>query len=240
MRPKYRPSQIQLRKAWRLKKKGKIVKEICKALKISFSQYELNRSVFNSYFVQKKKEEKWDLDSKRTGLGLKRSTKRSANYKKGEFKLSASDIDLDQLKSYVICGFTREKIAELLGVTRNSLHNICKRSPKIAKILTTSKEDAAADLLGNNLMRIAKVHSLPDTHFASHQGDIYSREYTKYFNPNLGAIKYIMANTIGWQSESKPIAPNNKGSILRMMDDIANHEDGVGPVEETTPQPKEK
>jgi hypothetical protein len=155
--------------------------------------------------------------------------KTGANHKAGELKLNPEDIDLDVLKSYVVCGFNRDKIANLLGISRGTLWGLQKKDKDIADVLTKSIEETAADVLRNGLLMLTKEHKLRDTHFASYQGEIFTREYDKKFRPHLGAIKYILANTIGWQSETKPTTPNNKGAILRMMDEIANHEDGVGP-----------
>ena len=235
VRKKYEPTKTDLRKAWRIKQNKGTVADICSKLKIGFGQYEHNRHVFNTYFEQQKLILKNKIAARCPGKGVKsraQSKFSGPNYKSGEHKLTAGDIDTDVLKSYVICGFNRDKIAGLLGIGRTKLHMLAKESQQIDDILNKSVEDTAADVLRNGLMTLAKEHTVPDTHFASYQGDIYSREYRKHFRPHLGAIKYILANTLGWQSEAKPHVPNNKGAILRMMDDIANHEDGVGPVED--------
>jgi hypothetical protein len=228
MRKKYEPTQKDLRIAWRLKRKGKTINEIIKRLKIGYGQYERSRSKFNAYFEQQKKAEKFKSSTQGRSKTRKAPTKTSPNYKKGEKKLNPEDIDLDVLRSYVICGFNRDRIAGLLGISRGTLHLITKESEDIRDVLNKASDELAADVLRNGLLMLSKEHTVKDTHFASYQGDIYSREYNKRFRPHLGAIKYILANTIGWQSETKPQAPNNKGAILRMMDEIANHEDGVG------------
>lgn len=232
MRKKYEPSDRNLRTAWRIKKRGGTIQDIIQKLKIGYGQYERSRAVFNAYFAQQEKAEKFKKSTRGRGKAGKASTKTGANYKNGEKKLKPEDIDLDVLKSYVICGFNRQRIAELLGISRRTLLTISKESEDIADTLNKASDEMAADVLRNGLLTLCKEHELDDTYFASYQGDIFTRPYKKKFNPNLGAIRYLFANTLGWQSETKPQAPNNKGAILRMMDEIANHEDGVGPEEE--------
>lgn len=233
MRKKYEPSSRDLRTAWRIKRRGGTIQDIIQKLKIGYGQYERSRAVFNAYFAQQGKAEKFKKQSARgRGKNRKPSTETGPNYKNGEKKLNPEDIDLDVLKSYVVCGFNRQRIAELFGVSRRTLLTLSKESEEIADTLNKASDEVAADVLRNGLLTLCKEHKVRDTHFASYQGDIFSREYDKKFRPHLGAIKYILANTIGWQSENKPQAPNNKGAILRMMDEIANHEDGVGPEEE--------
>ncbi len=235
MPKKYVPSQRHLKKAWKLKQNKHTVKQICSELKIGFGQYEHNRHVFNSYYAQQKLADKNDCSNHRPGKGIKsraQSKFSGPNYKDGEQKLTPQDIDTDVLKSYVICGFSRDRIAELLGISRRKLLMIQKESKSISDILTKSVEETASDVLRNGLLTLCKTHSVKDNHFASYQGMTYKTPFDRVHRPNLGAIKYLMSNTIGWQSENKPKTENNKGAILRMMDEIANSEDGVNSVEE--------
>lgn len=236
MRHKWIPSKADILKACRIKSKGGTAKDICQKLGIGFGQYEHNRHLFNSHYEQFSKAEKFKNDLRAPSPGaVKVPPKFSGTHCRGhEQKLRPKDIDLDVLRSYVICGFNREKIAGHLGISRTKLYLLQSESPDIEYILTRGQEAAAADILKDGLMRLCKEHKVKDTHFASHQGEIYSREYDKRFRPHLGAIKYLLSNTIGWQSESKPKALNNKGAILRMMDDIAGRDDSSTPAESET------
>ena len=226
MRPKYIPTKQDFAKAWRIKQKGGTVKEIIQKLNIGFGQYEHNRHLFNSYFEQKAKTQKRIRDLRQPGRAVKNPAKFSGpNYKAGEVKLHSGDIDMDILRSYVICGFNRDKIAKLLGVSRGTLWAMQKEDKDIDAVLTKSIEETAADVLGKGLLTLCKEHKVKDTHFASYQGEIYSREYDKRFRPHLGAIKYLLGNTIGWHGEASPVGMNNKGAILQMLDEIAEDRD---------------
>lgn len=225
MRKKYTPTDRQLRIAWNIKKNKGTTADICAKLKIGRGQYAGARSVFNDYFIQSSRKEKFSKDRIKPSRAVTLQTptkKTGAYYKGGELKLKPDDINLDVLKSYVICGFNREKIATLLGISRKTLLDLSKKSPDVYRALNNAKEELAADVLQKGLIFLTRKHKIKSTHFASYQGEIFSKSFYKKFRPDLGAIKYLMANTIGWQSENKPTPPNNKGAILTMMDEIAS------------------
>lgn len=228
MREKYLPTERQLKIAWNIKKNKGNTADICRKLGIGPGQYAGARSVFNDYFIQISKQEQFKKDrikpSKAVNL-LTPTKKTGAYYKGGELKLNPEDINLDVLKSYVICGYNREKIAKLLGISRKTLLDLSKKSPDVYRALNNAKEELAADVLQKGLIFLTRKHKIKSTHFASYQGEIFSKTFYKKFRPDLAAIKYLLANTIGWQNESRPIAPNNKGTILAMMDEIASMDD---------------
>lgn len=227
---KYEPDRNELKKAWRVKRRGGTERDVIQKLGIGPGQYERARAIFNAYYRRQKLLENNRSVKRRPGKAVKTPTKTSGpNYKRGEQKLRPEDIDLDVLRSYVICGFNRDKIAGLLGISRTKLYLLMKESKEISDVINRSIEETVADVLKNGLLVLCKEHELPDTHFASYQGDIFTKDHKKKFRPHLGAIKYLFSNTVGWQSENKPKTPNNKGAILRMMDEVANHDDDVGP-----------
>jgi len=234
IRRKYIPGKRDLGKAWTIKKNGGTKAEICKRLKIKISQYEGNTQLFNSYYEQRSLEERRKNVS--TGKACKVYKKPPVNLKNGETKLDVNTIDFDILRSYVVCGFNRETIAGLLGVSRSTLYTFINKYPEVKRIFKNGEKEVLADVLKNGLLRLCKKHKLPDTHFASYMGEITSMKTKKYIDPSISAIKYLFANKLGWSSEPKNSSTNNKGAILSMLDEIHNDDEKE---EETTPHEEE-
>ena len=135
MRKKYVPTRNHLKKAWTWKRKGETVGFICKKVGITVSQYRMNTHIFNSHFKQMKKTEKFLMD-KKTFLNIDDIKLKKGNmYKNGETKLLLEDIDLELLRSYVIAGFTKEKISQLMGISRTTLYQYKDRFPEVKNII---------------------------------------------------------------------------------------------------------
>lgn len=224
-KPKFVLKNTHLRRAWTWKKKGLTKKQICEKIGIKVSQYEANTQAFNSYFRRCKQREK--LESDTTGVS-ETVHKKPPVYKNGEVKLNVDDIDVDVLKSWVVCGFNREKIASLLGVSRSTLFNFLKKHPEVERAMDNAVQDVVSDVFKNGLLKLTKDHSIPETYIGHYQGDIVTKKIRRNFRPHLNAIKYLFANTVGWSSEPRPQASNNKGAILKMLDEMANGEDDIG------------
>ncbi len=236
MRKKYIPSQRDLDRAWVWKKRKKTSKEICKKIGISPSQWELSRSIFNSYFGQQKKLEKHKEQVKRhthrdTVNDIQLKKKKNRSYKRGESKLEITDIDLDQLKAFVVCGFTRERIADLLGITRSTLQTYSKAFPHIKDVLDNEMDRATSGVV-KSMLKMTDDRMVDDTVYASYLGEIFTDKIKKHVPANGNMVKYWMANKAGWSTEPKPLKSNNKGLIIKMLDDMANHDDDVGPVDD--------
>jgi len=222
-RKKYSPSRRDLSKAWTVKKNGGQKKDICSRLGITIRNYEDNAQKFNAYFRQKRSKEQHDIST--LDPAIEATKIKPPDMKKGETKLTPNNIDYNALQSYAVLGYTQEKIAGLLGVTRSTFFTFLKKHPEIKEWMDNAVERAMDDIYRNGLLLLCKQHSLPDTHFASYMGEIVSQRTTRHFNPNLGAIKYMFANKLGWATEPKPEQSNNKGAILKMLDEINNGEE---------------
>lgn len=229
-RQSYEPSKRDLSKAWTVKKNGGTKRDICKRLGITMGQYERHTQTFNSYFAQRRNIEKFRRDSRKPA---KRAYKKPPNMRNGECKLTMDNVDLDVLRSYVVCGFNKDKIAGLLGVTRSTLYTFTKKHPKVQRIFDHSDEEVLADIYHNGLLKLCKEHELPDMIHASYRGKITTMNVKKKFNPSLNAIKYIFANKLGWSSEPTGKKSNNKGAILKMLDELANGDEDEEEKEES-------
>lgn len=229
-RKKYVPSKSEFRRAWLIKRKGGKKKDICKKLGITMAQYEMHTQTFNKYFAQSRLREKNRLTIMKPAKGIHK--KKMPRFQNGETKLDVNEINYDLLEVYVICGFNREKIASLLGVTRSTFYTFLKKNPQVQAFMDTAKERVVGGVLKEGLLRLCGVHELDDFIHASYMGEITKEKIKRQFNPNLGAIKYLTANTLGWSSEPRPDRQNNKGAILRMLDDINNGEEHQDDVKE--------
>lgn len=232
-RKKWKPTTKQLESAWKWKKRGKTNKEIAEKLGSTLGKYQKALSDFRSHFTRKKKEER-NSTVRSTLLHKKNMAEVAAskgrNYKAGERKLKVSDIDLDVLRSYVICGFNRDKIAGLMGVTRKTLWGYAKTFPDIQFILDNAQKEATKGVM-QSLLKATQGGVIEDEHVSNYLGEITKTKYKKAIPANVTAMKYWLTNTIGWGSEPKSEKSNNKGTIIRMLDNMANHEEGVGPVD---------
>ena len=235
-RPKYVPSKRDLSKAWTVKKNGGTNLDVCKRLGITHGQYIGNLQLFNSYFRREKLALKRTIDTKRPAKNVYK--RKPPSYKNGEKKLSLDDIDLDVLRSYVICGFNRETISGLLGVSRSTLFCFIRDNPDVNHVFNYGEKEVVSDVINKGLLRLCKKRKVPKIHFASYLGEITKEHYKEVLEPNLGAIKYLIANKLGWQSEPRPEASNNKGAILKMLDAINNGEEHQN--EETTTDKQEE
>lgn len=209
------PNEKHLRIAWRLKRKKGTIRHICDRLKISLWSYNKHKQVFKLYFLQRADEDRRKFNRKNFGIT-------GPCYKKGEKKFTPDKVDLDILTAYVMCGFTREKIAYLFGMSRDTLLHLMKKDKEIERILTSGTELMAGKIIKNGLLHLCKTHKVPALHHASYQGQIYSQEYDKIIEPNLGAVEFALTNMVGFSSKPKTNTADNRGSIMQMMDDIAN------------------
>jgi hypothetical protein len=222
-RKKYIPSKRDLSKAWTVKKAGGKKRDICKRLGITIKQYEMHTQTFNEHFRRESLKLKHDIDSVKS---VRSTTKRKAPaYYKGEKKLTPENIDFDALNSYIVLGYNKDTIAKLLGVSRSCYFDFLKRHPDIQRFVDTATERTMDDIYRNGLLLLCKEHKLPDTHFASYQGNITSVPIKKHFNPDVTALKYMFANKLGWATEPRPERTDNRGVILKMLDDICNGEE---------------
>ncbi|NJR75359.1 MAG: hypothetical protein HC773_20415 [Scytonema sp. CRU_2_7] len=220
-----------LKKNWLKRGNGKSAKktavQIADKLNITLMQYMNARKDFNRYYKQfkildihheqlKKHTHKRDihdiLHSK-----VRRDT--SPNFKDGETKLDISDINLDVLESYVICGFTRERIASLLGITRTTLYWYAKQFPHIQDVLDNARDKATTKVV-TSMLSMTQDRLVTDTAVSTYLGKISTKTIKRHAPGNANMIKYWMANNAGWSSEPRPEMQNNKGLILKMLESM--------------------
>lgn len=233
-RKKWEPTRVQLERAWTWKKRGRTNKFIAEKLGSTLSKYQKVLSIFRLYYVQKEKEDKHKSDTRKYVSTKNVSdiiAAKGKNYKAGERKLEIKDIDLEILRSYVICGFSKEKIAGFLGITRGTLYTYSKEFPHIKHILEHAQKEATAGVM-QSLLMMTKDRMVDDTAVASYLGDISTKKIKKSVPASFPAVKHYLANTLGWGSEPRKETANNKGAILQMLDKMANNDEGEDDAEE--------
>lgn len=228
-RPKYTPDKRTLEKAYRLTKNKKVlIKDLPDRLGISYSQWELNRDVFNSYFKQRRiHDQHTDYENKYMHPD---DGERPVIIKKGSIdkkppkwtKLVIEDINLERLKSYSICGYNKETIASLLCISRTTLFNYEKQFPSIHDILTNSRKRASEEMIAA-LHKTGIGHKYTEQEAKSVPGvGVKIVTVKKYAKPKVSAQKYWLSNSEQWTSEPKTARDNNRGSILATLDRLVN------------------
>jgi len=230
-KPKFVATKQQLESAWKWKKRGYVVADICKKIKITIKVYEGNRIQFNRYFTQRRKEEaNFDVIKKNTGpIALRvlprqrEADTRTSNNK--QTKLDPTTINLEELEGFVLCGFNRDKIAQLFGITRKTLYTYAEEFPAIKDIMDNARMRKGKQLI-ESLYGMTKDREVNDHYHASYLGKISTEKVKKFIPANLGAIKYIAANTINWSENPRPEQQHNKGTILKALDESMEDNNG--------------
>lgn len=222
-RKKYTPTKETLKEAWALTKAGLSVAEILKDLKISKSQYEEKKIIFKNHYSRERirEENEYLLRNVLQPDNLARPFKKNSlgNEKKhtrGK-QIELTDMNLTALRAYVLTGWTREKIAKVLGISTQTLRKYANTFPIIKEILDTEREKATSKVI-ESLLKVSNGYRIKATHFAVNDGEIISEEYMKHIGPSVSGQKYWLTNTEQWRNEPNTSSANNKGSILKALD----------------------
>jgi len=232
-RPKYVPTEQQLKRATRLKNSGHTVAEICEKLKITITQHKLNRKLFNDHFTQFAKT---DLNKnialsnrgssntrlvpiKQTKRNKKTNIRAGMHNRKDARKKHYNEIGLAQLESYVICGYDKETIARLLGISRKTLYTYAQEYPPLQDILDNSRKRASEKVI-NSLLKSSHDRQVDDTAVASYLGEITTKSVKKFVPASVTAQKYWLTNAERWSHNPEPDKSNNRGSILGTLDNL--------------------
>jgi len=223
IRKKYTPTKETLKQAWALREAGLSISEILKDLKITKSQYNSKKLMFKNFFSRKRVESQNDylLKNVLQPDNLARPFKKNnlGNEKKhvrGK-QMELTDMNLTALRAYVLTGWTKDKIAKVLGISTQTLRKYANTFPIIKEILDTELEKATSQVI-ESLLKVSNGYRVKARYFAVNDGKIISEEYMKHIGPSVSGQKYWLTNTEQWRNEPNASSVNNKGSILKALD----------------------
>lgn len=98
-----------------------------------------------------------------------------------------------QAKKLCLLGATDKDIADFFGVTEDCITKWKKKHPTFLLSLKRAKIEADAKVV-RSLYQRAIGYDHIDTHFASYEGVIISKEYMKHFIPDVTACIFWLKN----------------------------------------------
>lgn len=232
-RPKFIPTNAQLRKAWAMKKQKKQVKEIAAALKISPQQYSRARPMFNDFYIEQTKKERLNAIKKGIPEDIlrtqpkKRGRKKNPNPLRGPEEWEESDFDYDMIRAYSVLGYSHETIAQLLFMSPACLYKYRKKYPLLDYTIKNGKKEISAKMV-KNIQIQSTDRMVDDTAVASFQGNISTQKIQRHAPGSSQLIKLWMTNQENWASEPRPESKNNKGLILDMLSRLTDDDGGDG------------
>lgn len=98
-----------------------------------------------------------------------------------------------QAKKLCLLGATDKDLADFFNVDEATINRWKKSKPVFCKSLKGAKEKADARVV-RSLYQRAIGYDHIDTHFASYEGEIISKEYMKHFIPDVTAQIFWLKN----------------------------------------------
>jgi len=140
-------------------------------------------------------------------------------HRKGQYKLDPNTIDLNLVHDLSLAGYTQARICKMIGVCESTFIKYKKLNPDIQDAIHNAKARADVEVL-LALHSVATGYSHKDTHFSSFQGDIFTKEYIKYYPPNVQAAINWLINSpnINWNQVKEANIGTEKGEILEFLD----------------------
>lgn len=126
---------------------------------------------------------------------------------------------LEKLKCFRVCGYSLDKCARLLGISRTTLYRYQKDFPEVASAIDDAMDINIAEVTSALLNR-AKGMKVKRKHFAHHQGEIYSEEYVETVLPDVRAINsFLLNNKKGWRINDTQAAQfeETEGILLKAI-----------------------
>jgi len=213
-RPKKKVTKRTLERAYRFYKKGKLYKEIIDLMGFSISYWQRNKDIFFEYF-----ESEFQKQVKRE------SQERGVGRPKGQRKLT-----LGKRKQLIKClenDLTLTKSAEVIGVALSTIHSWCKEYPEFKRTMDTAR-DVGIMSTKRQLANAAKggfVTEITTKDYIDGKGKkVYSEKTKKkkYIPGNVNAQSFILINRAGWTRDSEHKGENNKGEILKALENVTN------------------
>lgn len=107
---------------------------------------------------------------------------------------------LGSVYTLVAKGFTKAKVAETLGVTPYAFRKMCKHIPELLTVLELGTEEKD-DAVEGSLYQLALGYEVEEEIINPFDGT--REKLTRYKDPVLGAVKYVLSNRRGEQYADK-------------------------------------
>jgi len=212
----YNPPRSDFKKAYALFCQDFSEEKIAKQLGITENCWKFYRPRFYQYFKIQGDKPKQIIPIKRDKNGGNRGS-----HRKGQYKIHPNTIDLNLVNELSLAGFTQKRICAILGLCEATFIKYKKENPDIQDAIDNAKARADVEVL-LALHSVATGYSHKDTHFASYQGNIFSKEYVKNYPPNVqAAINWLLNSpNINWNSVKDANIGTEKGEILEFLDNM--------------------
>lgn len=107
-----------------------------------------------------------------------------------------------QVKILAEKGFIDDEIAEVFGVTKQTVNNWKKKYPQFFESMKAGKDIADQNVV-RSLYRRACGYSHPDVHISNHKGVITLTPIIKHYAPETVACIYWTKNRLGWSDKQE-------------------------------------
>jgi len=195
---------------------------IANAMGVSYKWLMDNWGAINSFFIHRKNHGVYGLKGEKGAKSkFTKVTRKSGN----QFERRAREITLtpellNTIKELSVAGFTKDKIACVIGVSRDCLYKWRDKYPRVKEALEYGK-DLATGKVVMSLLKRATGMSMPDTYFAQYLGKIITAPRKKHLPPDVNAIELWLRNNAGWKSDGSMQNDSNK---LKQVMKIAGKE----------------
>lgn len=121
----------------------------------------------------------------------------------------------DLARKLCLLGAKDKEIADVIGVTEQTINNWKNEFPKFFESLKAGKEAADAQL-GQRLYDRAMGYSHPDVHICQYEGQVITTEITKHYPPDTTAAIFWLKNRRPkeWRDRQEHTLQNPDGTNL--------------------------
>ncbi len=123
----------------------------------------------------------------------KKKTKKKVTRNKGGRPSKYKPEFNDQAKKLCLLGATDKDLADFFGVNKDTINEWKKKHKGFSDSLKESKAEADARVV-RSLYQRAIGYDHTDTHFASYEGEIISKEHMRHFIPDVTACIFWLKN----------------------------------------------
>lgn len=205
-KPVWIPSFKDKMRAWDLYTKGCTDKEIAQALNVTSNQFNQYILEFKRFFEDMRRRRPKDIPK------LTRRAKTDEN----------PLLTPQAIRLFALSGLTRVEIANIAGVSHQTISNYFTRHPEIERIYNTFGQVADAKVIGALYSRATGM-SVKKVKFASHEGIITDqKEYKEELPPSVEAAMHWLVNRKRWKKSDGNVLASNKGSILEAIEQLTN------------------
>lgn len=106
----------------------------------------------------------------------------------------------DQIYKMIAQGYKRADVADVLGITQVAFRNMCREVPELRGLVEIATEDKI-DAVESSLYQLAMGYEVEEEIINPFDGS--KERLTRYKDPVLGAIKYVLGNKRGEEYADK-------------------------------------